>query len=150
MLFRSLAPGASVELMTTSVGVGYQIVTVSSPVSTAQPSTIVCQIGNDQSTSLTQLPGTIVIGADTYNFVTIPSPYLGSYLNPQSCYNTTTGKYQPNVAGYYQVNAGITESNANWLYVSIVKNGTTPIATTLQTGAYGAKDRKSTRLNSSH
>ena len=127
----TLDPGATAEIMTTSAGSGYQIVTISSPVGTAIPSNVVCSIGNSNATQPTILPGTIAIGPDTYNFTTIGTPNSGSLLNPVSAYDTTTGKFTPTKAGYYQVNANISMANAAYLYGAIVKNGTTVVANTV-------------------
>ena len=61
---------------------------------------------------------------------------LLGYLNPQSAYNTATGKYQPTVAGYYQINVGITSANPTYTFAAIVKNGTTLCSNVFNNGAY--------------
>lgn len=41
-----------------------------------------------------------------------------------SCYNTTTGRFTPNVAGYYQINGQVyTSASAGDLMAAIYKNG---------------------------
>lgn len=63
-------------------------------------------------------------------------------FDTNSCYDTSTSKFTPNVAGYYQINAAVTGSatTTGIMYVAIYKNGSAyKLGTYVQYSGSGTK-----------
>ena len=83
--------------------------------------------------------GTVVVKATMSTSVTVTAATKLAFnvatVNPQGYFNTTTNRFQPLVAGYYQVNAQIYGTASDWMYTDIRKNGVSEILSEQTSGA---------------
>lgn len=89
-----------------------------------------------KSLQVANVPNAAVFRADTSGLVSIPTGLVGptwftsfsETFDTAGAFNTSTGRFQPTVAGYYQINARASYSSngitATYVGVSIGKNGT--------------------------
>jgi hypothetical protein len=112
-----MTPGSTLELQNVTIGTGYQIVILNTPINVGSvmfsangPVTPV-QIG-----TVSTYPASKII---------LPNIYGGAAIgNPQNYYNTTTGRFTPLTAGFYQVNANImNDGGYDFLWLLLYKNG---------------------------
>ena len=72
--------------------------------------------------------GSVVLKATLSTTFVTPStdfkvPFNVGTFNPQGYFNTTTSRFQPQVAGYYQVNAQLLGDAVSYLIAQVRKNG---------------------------
>ena len=83
--------------------------------------------------------GTVVMKATLSASVFVASdtkiPFDTATFNPQGYFNTTTNRFQPLVAGYYQVNAQLYSGAPEWLYTQVRKNGVVEFSSEQSSGA---------------
>jgi hypothetical protein len=76
--------------------------------------------------------GTVVLKATLSTTFVTPAtdfkvPFNVGTFNPQGYFNTTTSRFQPLVAGYYQVNVQLLGDAVSYLIAGVRKNGVTEI-----------------------
>jgi len=112
-----MPPGTTTTLQTVTIGTGYQIVTLNVPVNSG--SVMFSAYGPNTPTNIgtnSAYPACKLIMPNIYG-----SPATG---NPQNYYDTTSGRFTPKTAGYYQVNAYLYNDGSfeyQWLF--LFKNG---------------------------
>jgi hypothetical protein len=110
-----MTPGSTLELQTVTIGTGYQIVILNTPIN-------VGSVG---------FSAWMTSGVNI-NSSNISSPtvlrYQTTQFNPQNYYNPSTGRFQPLTAGYYSVNASYFAFTTpdKWMQIGIRKNGAAP------------------------
>ena len=104
--------GGYAEVMTTSAGNGYQIIMIAQPSSAGTVAFAVTTAGAQAIGTTTTYPANVI-------------PFSTIRNNPQGYYDATTGKFQPKIAGYYQINAMLNDygSPNNPFSVDLYKNG---------------------------
>jgi hypothetical protein len=113
-----MTPGSTLELQNVTIGTGYQIVILNTPINvgsvmfSANGPVIPVPIG-----TVNAYPAAKII---------LPNIYGGAAIgNPQNYYNPTTGRFTPLTAGFYQVNASIhNDGGYDYLWLIVYKNGT--------------------------
>jgi hypothetical protein len=103
-----MTPGSTLELQNVTIGTGYQIVILNTPINVGSVAFSVS--------------GTSRAINSTYRAVLYPTVAN----NPQNYYEPTTGRFTPKTAGYYQFDASLNlfgMANST-LTLSLVKNGT--------------------------
>jgi hypothetical protein len=103
-----MTPGSTLELQNVTIGTGYQIVILNTPINVGSVAFAVFNSANLPISSA---------GTNISN--------VAIRLNPQNYYDNSTGRYTPKTAGYYQVNCGITTngSGSNGVQMQLRKNG---------------------------
>ena len=100
-----LTPGSVLEIQTTTVGTGYQIVILNTPINVGSVA----------------FSGYCNFNAPANAQTTVTSYVVNT--NPQNYFNPTTGRFTPKVAGYYQFNLVASGQAGGFVGAAIIKNG---------------------------
>ena len=112
-----MTPGSTLELQNVTIGTGYQIVILNTPIN----------VGSVMFSANGPTPSVTVGTVATYpaSKIILPNIVGGSAIgNPQNYYNTSNGRFTPKTAGFYQVNAFLYNDGAyDYLWLQLFKNG---------------------------
>jgi hypothetical protein len=112
-----MTPGSTLELQNVTIGTGYQIVILNTPIN----------VGSVMFSANGPTPSVTVGTVSTYpaSKIILPNIVGGSAIgNPQNYYNTSNGRFTPKTAGFYQVNAFLYNDGAyDYLWLQLFKNG---------------------------
>jgi hypothetical protein len=112
-----MTPGSTLELQNVTIGTGYQIVILNTPIN-------VGSVMFSANGPVTPVPiGTVA--SYPASKISLPNIYGGAAIgNPQNYYNPTTSRFTPLTAGFYQVNAFLYNAGAyDYLWLQLFKNG---------------------------
>ncbi len=114
-----MTPGATLELQNVTIGTGYQIVILNTPINVGS---VAFAVGNTFNTAVS-IGTSVSINGNTYFPITsFASPDTNSWLNPQNYYDNTTGRFTPKTAGYYNIVGRVSSNSSGFVSTAIIKN----------------------------